>query len=113
MAPDALDARDPDRLELRPEQRGAQERAVERLLVRRLVRGRAQEDRVVAVVERFDLHERLGPRVARVVAGPLAERTLDNPLFRVDPAFNDDLGLGRGWDSCGRTPHAATRVAGH
>src|SRR5439155_12513973 len=95
MTPDAFDARDTDSLELGPQQRRTQERAIEGLLVRRLVRRRAQEDRVVAGVKRFDLHERLGPRVARVVAGPLPERTPGERRCGMDPARDDDRGLGR------------------
>src|SRR6266550_4794185 len=113
VAPDALDARDADRLELRAEQRRAQERSIEGLLVRRLVRWRAEHDRVVAVVKGFDLHERLGTRVARVIAGPLPERTLDDLLFRIDPALDDDLGLGRERKPGDRPLHDAIRLAAH
>src|SRR6267142_3658661 len=111
VAPHALDAWNSDRLELRPEQCRPEERAVEGLLVRRLVRRRAEDDRVVAVIDRFDLHERLGPRVAGVVAGPLAERTLDDLLFRIDPALDDDLGVGREREPGDRSLHDAIRLA--
>src|SRR5438045_201531 len=113
VAPDALDSRDPDRLELRPQQRRPEERPVEGLLVGRLVRRRAEDDRVVAVIERLDLHERLGPRITGVVARPLAERTLDDLLFRIHPALDDDLGIGREREPGDRSFDNAIRLAAH
>ena len=65
------------------------------------------------MVHRFDLHERLGPRVARVVPGPFTERTLDDALLRVHPAFDDDLGVGGQREAGDRSLDDAERLAAH
>src|SRR5207247_6170525 len=95
VAPDADDARDRRRLEVAAEARAPHERAVEGLLVGRDVRGRREDDRVVAEVDRLDAEHRLGAIQRGVVAGPLAERTLDLALVRVDPALHHDIGVRR------------------
>src|SRR5581483_10410054 len=68
------------RLHLVPDGRRAQQPAEALGLRRGLERRRAHQDRVVAVVERLHADHWLGPAGAGVVAGPLAERSLDARL---------------------------------
>ena len=61
----------------------------------RLLAGGAGEDRVVAVIDPLDPDDRLLPRVARVVARPLAERALHRGLVGRDLAFEHDFRIRR------------------
>src|SRR6266516_7589569 len=58
------------------EQRRARHRAVPRELVGRPERRAAEDDRIVAMVDRLNVEHWLRPYIAGVVAGPLAERPL-------------------------------------
>jgi hypothetical protein len=59
------------------------------------LRHAAEQDRIVAIVDRLDVEHRLGPQVAGVIAGPLAERPFDALVAGLDEALDDDLGIGR------------------
>ncbi len=76
--------------------RRAQHRAVAAHLVRSAAHRRhAQQDRVVAVVERLDLQDRFRVLAAGVIAGPLAERTLHLVVAGAEMALDHHLGVGR------------------
>src|SRR5262245_6987825 len=62
---------------------------------RRASRRRAQDDRIVAMIEPFDFHCRLRSGRACVIARPFTERPFIAQLVRRRLAFNDDLGVGR------------------
>src|SRR5439155_23858566 len=100
VAPDADDAGDARALEVATQPGGAHERAVEGLLVRRHVRWRREDDRILAVVDRLDRHDRLLALTGRVVAGPLAERTLVHLVGAVGESLHHDLGVGRDRETC-------------
>src|SRR5262245_66685033 len=69
------DIRQPGLLQFLLQQRRAHDRAVARLLFRRTLRGTAENDRVVAMINRLDVEHRFAAYVGAVVAGPLSERT--------------------------------------
>ena len=64
---------------------------------RRLHRRRAEQDRIVAMIDRGHLHHRAGPRVGGVVAGEFAERSFRQRRLahRQKLALEDDLGMRR------------------
>src|SRR5439155_7416062 len=64
-------------------------------LVRRLIRRSSEQDRIVPVVDRLNVDDRLLARTAGVVAGPLAERALHEPGVRRSEALDHNLGVGR------------------
>src|SRR5262249_3735111 len=74
----------------------AHDGAIARHLVRAGAHRRhAEQDRVVAVIDRLDVDDRDLTHAAGVVAGPFAERPLRVGLARLDVAFDHDLGVGR------------------
>src|SRR5439155_17758686 len=85
----------PRRLELAQQQRRTEVLAVAVRLVRRLVRRDAEDDRVVAVVDRLDLEHRFGALAGRVVPRPLAERSLGGEAIVMEEADEHDLRRGR------------------
>src|SRR3989441_3230418 len=113
MAPHADDAGDRRGLDVAAETRAPHERAVERLLVGWHVRRRRENDRVVAVVDGMDAEDGLGALARRVIAGPLAEGSLDLALFGVDPAFHQDLGVRGDREAGDRSLDDAIRRAAH
>ena len=93
VAPHAGHVGDARQGELLVDRRRAQEGAVVGQFGRGLDRRGAEENRVVAVVERLDLHHRLFPLRAGIVARPLAERPLRQPVARVHKPLDHDLGI--------------------
>src|SRR5581483_3675426 len=65
-------------------------------------RRHSQDDRIVAVIQRLHVNDRLGPGAGRVVAGPFSERTLVARFHsgRGNRSGDDDLG-GRGYGQPG------------
>src|SRR5205807_1036840 len=84
-----------DFLELVAQERGAENGTVTRLLIGRLAGWRADQDRLITVVEGFDVKDRLVPASRAVVAHPFAKRTLDQCLLIAGEAFDRDFGVGR------------------
>src|SRR6266508_6205649 len=83
------------RFELIPHRTGAVGAAVEGIVVGRYGRNSAQQDRIVAVHERLDADRRLFFLPTRVIAGPLAERSLFEEIVGMDEAFERDLRMRR------------------
>src|SRR6202043_3446881 len=61
-------------LDVLAQQRRAHDGAVAADFVRWTLRRAAEQDRLVAMIDRLDVNHRLGPQIAGVIAGPLAER---------------------------------------
>src|SRR5262245_12573466 len=95
MLPHADYVADAGSLKIAPDA-GRPERQPE-MKTRRLHRWRAEQDRFAAVVNRGDIHHRTWPLVGSVVAGELAERSLQQRLMarRHELAFQNDLGVCR------------------
>src|ERR1051325_2792946 len=93
--PYALDVRHAGLFQLVPDKRRAEIRAIPAQFRRRTAWRRAQNNRVVAVIDALDLDDRLGTLVARVIAGPLAEWTFGPRLVENNVAFDRDLGSRR------------------
>ncbi len=74
---------------------GAGERAIARDLVRWALRRAPEQDRIVPMIDRFDVHHGLLADIAPVVAHPFAERPFRLDVARLDEPLNDDLGVGR------------------
>ena len=75
--------------------RRAGQRPVAGDLVGRALRRAAEQDRIVAVIDRDDVHHRLVADVAAVIADPFAERSFRLDVAGLHEALDDDLGIGR------------------
>src|SRR5581483_2747091 len=73
----------------------------------------AQDDRIVPVVERFDLHEGLLTNGAGVVAGPFTERPFLHQPLGMDETFDNDLRVRRNWQTGHRPADHLERLALH
>src|SRR3954469_19850050 len=95
MRPSRGDARHARLLDVLAQQAGSHHRAIAADLVRRPLRDAAQQDRIVAIIDRLDVEHGLGPQIAGVIAGPFRERALDALVAGLDEDLYDDLGVGR------------------
>src|SRR5260370_1351746 len=95
MTPNAANIRNTRSLQLLPQQRGAHEAAHIVELAGRPRGRRAEDDRVVAMIEPLDLDNRFGTPRAGVVSGPLSERAFIAFLAGHRVAFDHDLGRSR------------------
>src|SRR5262249_519658 len=80
-------------------QRRASDGAVARQFVGRTLRGAAEQNWIIAVIDSLDVEHRLRARVAGIVTGPFAERPLVHALFGVHKSLEDHFGVGRDWKS--------------
>src|SRR5712691_2616556 len=97
VTPHAAHVGDASRLEPLPDQRRTH-KAARVVKLTGWTRGRrAENDRVVAMVEPFDLHDRLRAHRTRVIARPLAERAFVSILAGDCFALNHDFGGRRDW----------------
>ena len=90
-----LNSGDARGLELIPHGAAAVGAEVERVVVGRNGRDRAEQDRIVSVHHRGDADGGLRPAAAGVVAGPFAERAFLHLVAGMDEALECDLGVGR------------------
>src|ERR1700692_4611784 len=105
-------------LDILAQQRRAHYGAVAADLVRWPLRHAAEQDRLVAMIDRLDVDHRLGPVVAGVIAGPFAEWPFESHIVGLDETFDGDLGIGgdrqagnRALDHLyGRAAHAADDI---
>ncbi len=102
MRPDAFHLRHTRGFELIPHRTRAVSAAVERIIVRRNSRDRAEQDRVVAVHECFDADRRLLLETAGIVPRPFAERTFVEQIVRVNETFKRDFRVRRNWQAGAR-----------
>ena len=86
---------EPGGLDLVPDHAGLHDALGEGDVGRRPHRRGHGQDRVVAMIDAADAHDRLLAHVAGVVAGELAERTLRPRLVGQELALEHDLGVGR------------------
>ncbi len=88
--------------------------AVARHLVRsRAHRRHAQQDRIVAMIDRLDVDHRHLAHAARIVTGPFAERALRVFLVGRDKAFEHDLRVGREREAGHLAAHHPGRSPAH
>ena len=80
-------------------------------LVRRLVRRDPEQDRVVPVIDRLHLQDRLFPLARGVVARPLAERPLGQLLVVMEIPDEHDLRGGGDRQLGDRVDHDLVRLA--
>ena len=113
MRPRRRDAGHAGLLDVLAQQRRAHDRTIAADLVRRALRRAAEQDRVVAMVDRLDVDDRLRPQVAGIVAGPLAERTLDALVAGLDETLKHDFRVGRNRQAGDRAPDHLHRLAAH
>ena len=95
MAPGLRDARHAGLGHLLLQERRALDGAEALLLVRGNLGREAADNGVVAEIDGFDVQEGFFAGAAGVVAGPLAEGTLDFLGILVHKTFKDDFGVGR------------------
>src|SRR5579864_2415747 len=95
VRPGGCDAGDAVLLDVLAQQRRANDGAITADFVRRALGRAAEQDRVVAVIDGLDVQYRLGPQVAGVIAGPLAERAFDAYVVGLDKTLDHDFGVGR------------------
>src|SRR6185312_976570 len=91
VAPDRLHVGDARALDRILQLRRAHDREVARMFVGRALRGRSEDDRIVAIVDRLDFHHRRLPDGAAVEAGPFTERTLGLLPVAVAESLEYDL----------------------
>ena len=70
---------------------------------RRFQQRKPAENRIIAVINRFNLNNRNRRLIAGVIAGPFAEWALRLHIVQADFAFNCDFSVGRERQSCKRT----------
>src|SRR6266446_2874716 len=75
--------------------RRARQRAVAGDFVGRALRRATEQDRIVAMIDRLDVHDGLVADIAAVIAHPLAERPFRLDVTGLDEALDDDLRIGR------------------
>src|SRR6476646_5924785 len=105
------DARHARLLDVLAQQAGADHRAIAADLVRWSLRHAAEQDRIVAIIDRLDVEHGFGPQIAGVIAGPFRERALDALVAGFDEALDDDLGIGRNWQAGDRAIDDLDRFA--
>src|SRR5713226_1339221 len=96
------------------EHRGAHDGAITRHLVGTSTdRRNAENNRIVAMIDRFDLEHRLWAFVGSIVAGPLAEGPFLLAIVVVQKTFEHNLGIG--WKRQPRdfSPHEFHGLAAH
>src|SRR6187455_3001365 len=93
--PYALHAGDAGGFELVPDGAGAVGAEIERVVVRRHRRDRADEDRVVAIHQRLDADGGLQIAAARIVASPFPKRSFLDLVIGTNEPLKGDLGVRR------------------
>src|SRR5579864_8089207 len=95
MRPSGRDAGHTGLLDVFPQQCRTNDGAITADFVRRTLGRAPEQNRIVAVIDRLDVQYRLGPQVAGVIAGPLAERSFDAHVVGLDETLDHDFGVGR------------------
>ena len=114
VAPDLVHARHAGIDHVLVDDGRAHHRAVARHLVGAAAHRRhAEQDRIVAVIDRLDVEHRDRPHAAGVVARPFAERAFRMRLAGRDVAFQHDLGIGREGQPRHLAAHHLGRAAAH
>src|SRR6185369_7232674 len=114
VRPDLGDIRHAGAAQLLLEHRRTHDRAIARHLIRAAAdRRHAENDRIVAVIDRFDLEYGLRALIGGVIARPFTERSFEFTIVVVQKTFENNFRIGWKRQPGDFAAHAFDRFAAH
>src|SRR5439155_7310341 len=96
------------------EHRRAHDGAIARHLVRAATDWwHAENDRIIAMINGFDLQHRLGALVRSIITGPFPERSFEFAVIIIQKSLENDLGVGGKRQAGNFSTHAFHRLPAH